>query len=1256
MSLTSTQQQAIAARGNVLVVAGAGTGKTRTLVERCLNCLLEEQPPASLEEILMVTFTDAAAAEMRQRIRARLEQERKRQPDNPRWDEQLALFETAHIGTLHGFCLQLVRQHFYELELDPQLAVLAEEEARLLAGETLDDLLQRHYAGRSPAAEAVQQLIQAQGRGGDKPIRRLVLRLHHYTQTLPHPAGWFRDQLAMFASPEPTVWRQWLAEGVADWRRRWLPLLNEHASRNDVAAECAKALESIAGADLAAASREKTAAILETVCAAPQNCPRGKKTEWIKPLKDFLDEADFLLSLVKDEPQDPLVEDWNWARGQMTALLQLAREFTEAFTEAKRELGVVDFHDLEQHALRLLWDSETNQPTKTAQQWRKKLRFVFVDEYQDINAAQDKIIEALSREGAGANRFLVGDIKQSIYRFRLADPHIFQQYIEAWRGEAGRAIPLVENFRSREGVLAVINSLFGVVMQRELGGVRYDEQTMLRFGAPEERRALSTAADSTPCVELHLRVKGGRDDAEDDEASEGLAEVAELEEADKEARLVALRLRELKARREPVWDEQAKGFRPVAWSDMAILLRAPSGKAESYAKEFARLHVPLLVARGGFYESLEISDLLSLLNMLDNPLQDLPVLAVLHSPLVGLTLDELATIRLTAPKSHFWTALLKWHEEQIVAHNPKSDLQKAESGSQKTEEIGSDSRFTFHVSRFTPAIRKVGMFLERFGRWRRLARLVSLSRCIEAVLSETHYAAWLLTQARGEQRHANVQRLVGLAQQFDQFQRQGLYRFLRFVEAQQDAETEPDVAAVSQEDSVRLMSIHQSKGLEFPVVVVADLGKPFNLSDLRADMILDEQYGLCPQIKPPQTGKSYPSLPYWLARQRQQRELLGEELRLLYVAMTRARDHLILSGGISETKFNRLWAASGEVNTAALLSARSYSDWVGLWFARQAGLRREASSPQSSTAAEMKGGLLTQGESAGLRWVIHDDSELADPGAAEPQPEALGESLLTAEPAVWEKLRQRLEWQYPRAGATRQPAKTSVSALRRRAAAADDEAVRIAEFRDARQRNETADAKAHESEAASRITHHASRFTSAEIGTAHHEFLQLVSLDRVGSTEELEQEARRLRQAGAMTAEEVEHLDFKALAAFWESEVGRKVRAQAQFVQRELPFTIRFSPEELAALTGERPTPDLAEEFVVVQGVADLVVLLPEEIWLLDFKTDRVRPAELADKAEGYGPQLKLYARALSRIYRRPVSNCWLYFLAAQAAVRIEPG
>src|SRR6185369_5824975 len=281
---------------------------------------------------------------------------------------------------------------------------------------------------------------------------------------------------------------------------------------------------------------------------------------------------------------------------------------------------------------------------------------------------QDQIIRALGGEDDQANRFLVGDVKQSIYRFRLANPRIFQDYVEQWSSHQGGVIPLVENFRSKEGLLDFINSVFGTLMHRDLGGVEYDSNAALRFGAPKDRRPLSVAANPDPCVELHLRLKGGTESAEDeDEGSEALAEVRDLQEAEKEARLVALRLRELQAQRHLIWDVKASNFRPVDWRDMAILLRSPAKKVESYAKEFARLNVPLQVARTGFYRSLEISDLLSLLQLLDNPLQDLPALAVLHSPLVGLAAYELAEIRLTLPKARFWTALLRWHRAKSAA-------------------------------------------------------------------------------------------------------------------------------------------------------------------------------------------------------------------------------------------------------------------------------------------------------------------------------------------------------------------------------------------------------------------------------------------------------------------------------------------------------------------------------------------------------------------------------------------------------------
>ena len=1210
--LTPAQEQAIQARGNVLVVAGAGTGKTRTLVERCLNCLLAEQPRASLDEILMVTFTEAAAAEMRLRIRARLEQALAASPGDTHWPEQLALFETAHIGTLHGFCLQLVRQHFYELGLDPQLKVLAEEEARLLAEETLDVLLQGHYAGINPEDEAVRQLIQMQGRGWDKPIRTLVLKLHHYLQTLPDPAGWWSTQRESFRSSESGCWHEWLRGGIAEWRAEWLPLLQTAAAQNDLAAQCESALTRLEPDP----GFKEAAECLQAVIAAAEDCPRGKQTLWRKPLKHFLQETDFWVSLLPQEGEkDPLTEDWSWVSGTMGTLLDLAQQFADAFAMSKRESGVLDFHDLEQHALRLLWDIPGGKPTQIARQWREKLRFVFVDEYQDINAAQDKIIEALSHADTDGNRFLVGDVKQSIYRFRQANPRIFQSYIDTWESDRGQTIALADNFRSREGILQFINSLFSRVMRRELGGVPYDQRSELRFGAPSERRSLNAAAQTGPCVELHLRIKGaGENEEENRESAEELAELEDLQEADKEARLVCLRLSELKAQHYPVWDEQTKAFRPVEWSDMAILLRSPANKAESYAKEFSRQRVPLHLARKGFYRSPEILDLLNLLQLLDNPLQDVPAIAVLHSPLVGLDLNELATIRLANLKAHFWSALGAWQR----ANSPNGPA----SGGLRSS-----------ASEHPPAgstYQKVTLLLDRFARWRRLARQVSLSRCLEEVLAETHYADWLLTQPRGEHRRAQVQRLIALASQFDQFQRQGLFRFLRFIEAQQVAETEPELPVSSEQNAVRLMSIHQSKGLEFPVLVVADLSKSFNQADLKAEIILDDQFGLCPQIKPPHTGQRYPSLPYWLAQRRQTRELLGEELRLLYVAMTRARDLLILSASTTRPKLERDWLGAREICLQTLISARSYSDWLALWFAQHA----PAGAQETRT-----------GESGGIKWILHENSGLLMGGDPAMNPVSEAETEHEMEPAEWGALRNRLAWRYSFTEATREPAKTSVSALGRRAAEEDDEeSVPLSTGPGAPQRAGRLKAL---------FSTDSSEMSAKEIGIAHHAFLQLVSLEQTGSIAVLLEQARCLEMAGTLSSPQVASLNLNRLAAFWNSPLGNKVRAQSQFVHRELAFTARFTPGELAKITGSPMAAELAEEFVVIQGVADLVVILPQELWLIDFKTDQIKTRDLKGRMQQYEPQLKLYAGALGKIYRRPVTECWLYFLELSRAALV---
>ena len=393
--LTSSQRRAVEARGNVLVMAGAGTGKTHTLVERCLDCLCREQPPASLEDILVVTFTEAAAAEMRRRLGEQIQDKLQAEPGELRWTEQLALFDAANIGTLHSFCLKLVREHFHELGLDPQLAVLDAGESRLLAEETLDEELQTHYAGQNELAVAVQKLIQVYGGGRDLVIRRLVLHLHNYAQTRPDAPGWLAKQIERFAAPTPDDWREWLIDAVQAWRDEWAPELEKLTPENEKASECLKILQKLP----AEFSRKQAAAVLQEIQAAATTWPPRRKTVLLKPLERFFADAEFLVSLAPVEnDHDPLAEDWGWVRSHMEALLRLTQNFSARFAGRKRADGVLDFHDLEQFALTLLWDFAADRPKSAAEHWRGKIRFVFVDEYQDINAAQDKIIQALSRD------------------------------------------------------------------------------------------------------------------------------------------------------------------------------------------------------------------------------------------------------------------------------------------------------------------------------------------------------------------------------------------------------------------------------------------------------------------------------------------------------------------------------------------------------------------------------------------------------------------------------------------------------------------------------------------------------------------------------------------------------------------------------------------------------------------------------------------------------------------------------------------
>jgi ATP-dependent helicase/nuclease subunit A len=1202
--MTASQQAALTARGNVLVVAGAGTGKTHTLIERCCSLLLEEN--CSLDEILMVTFTDAAAAEMRKRIRARLGEKIAESADLQlvqHLEEQIALLDTAYISTLHSFCLRLVREHFHDehLRLDPEFAVLTEEQVHLLRNNTLDALLESHYGGTSEDARAFRQFLTEQVSGNEAKIRDLIWQLHRYSRSLADPNAWFEKQLATFAELEPRQWREWFKIGFDEWREHWTPALEVYSATVNVA-DCMKALAAV-----------KKGGSLEDIGQALEKIDEAFSADWVrgtigtvrKKIDDFFSDAAFLRSLLRgDNGEDPLKQDWDWSRGHMQTLLRLTREFGDSFDEAKREAGGVDFADLEQFDLRLLWDAGAGAATPLAREWQQRFKFVFVDEYQDINEAQDTILRAVSREGGQANRFLVGDVKQSIYRFRLADPKFFQAYKKLWSENktAGQTIPLSHNFRSHESVLDFVNSFFTLFMREHTGGVTYDEDARLIFGAPDTRTRFSRKESASPRVEIHIRTKT-KEDGQIEANGNGESETSELIDLDateKEARLVALQLKKLRHGKLQIWDDDKEIARSVEWRDMVVLLRSPRNKAEIFAREFNRVGVPLHVKRDSFYSATEISDLISLLELLDNPMQDLPLLAVLRSPLVGLSVDELAMIRAGQHDDRFWAAMFKFASAAPRFSGPAGEIAAA-------------------------ARPKLKAFLTSFELWRRHARQGALSNCMRAILDETHYESLVLAQERGEERLANVNRLLRLMRQFDPYQRQGLLRFLRFVEAQRDAEAEEEPASSSGVDAVRLLSIHQSKGLEFPVVAVADFAKGFNFSDLRADILLDSEFGLCPRIAPPNINARYPSLPYWLARQRQKRELLGEELRLLYVAMTRARDRLLLVGSVTEKQFETRWRKAGENGETSRFQVRSYADWLALWFA------------ENCSATEG-----TSGESKDCRWILHDDASLVE--AVNTSENVGAQAVVHLNKNETERLRKKLSATYSFQAATNEPAKTSVSALRRRAmeTVEHEETVEIFRLRDRTlnlaERN---------------FEKSAPKKSSADVGTVYHRFFERVSFEKLGGVAELRGEAERMVKEGILLEQEVGWLNFNSLLDFWRSDFGKRILANKQNVRRELAFTARFSPAELAAESKAVLLKEMENEFVIVQGVADVVVILPKEIWLLDFKTDRVALNDLEAKTKLYKPQLNLYALALERIYGKPVTERRLHFLACGETVPI---
>ncbi len=1171
---TENQSRAIYSRHrSLLVSAAAGSGKTRVLTERVLSYITDPDSPEDIERFLIITYTRAAAGEMRSRIMDSIAARAAQNPADSRLRRQQDKCWQAPIGTIHSFCTTLLREHCHLLGLPPAFKVMDEDASAKTKASALEKLLEERYK-RMDAHPGFMELADSVGAGRDD--RRLVdtvLRLYEKMRSHPYPADWAREQsealdaLATAADAGDTLWGKLLLSEIEASARYWSQRMDEAvleihnadekiiAAYGDVFLEDAAALRDFVralgvGWDYARAflPPEKFASL-----GRLQKYDNTELRDRVKAVRDGWKKAagDFRRALA--EPSAKQLRDMLRIAPAMKALLSLCMDFDKAYSAEKRREGCVDFGDLEHMAMELLVDKASGKATWIAVELSQRYREIMVDEYQDVNAVQDMIFRALSREGG--NLFMVGDVKQSIYRFRLADPTIFLDKYESYAdwddGEDSepRRILLQENFRSRRSVLEAANLVFSNIMSRELGELEYDGDAALRYGAPDYPEGTDTPAEL--CL---IDPNGGPDEEETPEKTA------------LEARYVARRILDMMEAGTPVYDKGT--VRRCRWSDFALLLRSPGGKGSIFHAELARAGIPVRSSQaGGFFQSLEVGVAMDMLAIIDNPHADVPLISVLRSPAFGFTADELALIRAADKRGDFYTALLA----------------AAEGGN-----------------------RRCADFAKKLSAIRADAPDMSLDALLWRVYTETGLFAICSAMSGGEERRANLMSLFELARSFEESGYRGLFRFVGWLRRMAERGQEPQRS--SEGDTVSIMSIHKSKGLEFPFVFLCDLAHQFNRSDARENVLIHASLGLGPKICDSARGLEYPSLARRAIEKQIEKESLSEEMRVLYVAMTRAREKLIMTAALpkAEEKLEKLSrSVESPMPPALLRSAGGFVQWL-------------------CAAALLDG----EGRIA-LRIIPSGSID----GSAETASAEEAEPTCAVDIAALEAIRESLSFRYPHGSAVDLPTKLSATELGRYEA--DEEAAPMLDsFQDFDFRRPDFSA-----EGSPRT------LSAAERGTAAHAFLQYVDFARCGSREELEAEKERLAAAGLISEAEAATVDTPALEKFFRSELGMLLRSGKK-VHREFRFTLLCDAGD--CLGGEA-----AGEEMLLQGIIDCLVEEADGLTVIDYKTDRVSSAAAAERAQRYRSQIGAYARAAERIFGNSVKRRVLHFLSPGVSVEL---
>lgn len=1246
---TDEQLSAIKTRNcNLLVAAAAGSGKTAVLVERIIRIITNKDNPVDIDKLLVVTFTNAAAAEMRERIAAAISKALDKEPTSKNLQKQLTLLNRANITTMHSFCLDVIKNNFHKIDLDPSFRIGDQTEGILIKDEVIETLFEEKYDQEDTEFTSLVEAFSTYK--NDDNLKELIINMYNFIMSGPWPENWLKENAEAFniETMEELNNSKWVLvlknsikveiEGYIKMLEKAIEIINLTDGLEPYLEAFSNELYSIKNAynsidcgldDIYSSLCSISFGRLKSIKKDKVSDENAQNT--VKSIRDDIKKkiSELINNIFSVTPEEMLI-NIKGAYPTIKKLTEIVLEFGEKFSQKKKEKNILDFNDLEHLCLKILSDTDENGniiPSKTAIEFKNLFDEVLVDEYQDSNNVQETIIELVSRrKDEFPNVFMVGDVKQSIYRFRQAKPELFmEKYINYTLEESNnRKIQLYKNFRSRKEVIDGVNYIFKEIMSETVGELEYTDEEALNLGASYENSEDENVILGGPIAVNIIEKSIEESDLNKEKLDEEDFENEEIEGVNLEGKIVAKRIKELMTTTGnnvfKVLDKETGEYRPIKYKDIVILLRATKNWSESLLDELGQEGIPAYADTGsGYFESIEIRTIMSLLRVIDNPMQDVPVIAVLKSPIMGFSAEDLSIIRLKNKEKYFYENIADIAEENIC------DI---------SEEL----------------ITRCKGFLEKLEIWRNKAIYMPIDEFIWYLYMDTAYYGYVGAMPNGVLRQANLKILFQRAKQFEQTSFKGLFNFINFINKLTKSSGDMGSAKIlgENEDVVRIMSIHKSKGLEFPVVFLCGTGKQFNLMDLNKNILYHDELGFGPDFVDLEKRVSIGTIAKEAIKKKMKLETLSEEVRILYVACTRAKEKLIITGTVNNIqKSIEKWISSASLDynlilPSEILKGKSYLDWIGMSLCQHndGKILREkiAVSNEISKDDNSKWDIKLWKRSDIV--VNNEDDKLEEE-------KEVKLSILEEEydKDVYGEVDKRLSYKYPLKESTKLKSNISVSDLKKRNSEFIDQHVESINTEDVESKNKR-------TVITPKFLQEEKGLTAAEKGTAVHFVMKKIDLDKVSSINEIKDQIQYLYENDFILEEEMKAVNPSKILNFFKSDLGKmmiELHKEGKKIYRELPFYTEISSVNIDNTLSE----EYENEKVRLQGIIDCFFEYNGESILLDYKTDYVSRDNEQELKKKYIKQLDYYSDAVFKITGKKVSKRYLYSFYLEKVIEI---